>query len=364
MTTADIKDVSMTYSSALEIAKAIDDKRLDFNGMRGTLDNLVDTLNGQWEGAAQREFLTAYNKLKPKLKLISKVLEEYSAAIRTAVTNEQEQEKHAAGLFSRLNDPLASTPFAPETAAAPVFATKTSRFDEATVSTGPIIQKNEAELPPLPLPTIWDLYYQPQAESGEKDWTDTFLEQLPDWLRKDIYKFIGVLPYGDGANAYVQLISDISTNKFSWDSLDRYYDILEKYLDSPDPNNLDSNGSIIVQTLKTVTAPKGTMKELMDGEAKYKEKAIHAFQDGDIGGGFLKLGQSFLSGLGAIGYGVIEVPSELVSSSVGTVGDIAYLGTDVLGHIIPGSGGSVLRRGAQRTETLTGTITDWISNLL
>lgn len=103
MATANLPDVSMTYSSALDIAKAIDDKRLDFNGMRGTLDNLVDTLNGQWEGAAQREFLTAYDKLKPKLKLISETMERYSKEIRTVVNEQQETEKESSTKFKGID---------------------------------------------------------------------------------------------------------------------------------------------------------------------------------------------------------------------------------------------------------------------
>lgn len=103
MATANIQDVTMTYSSALEIAKAIDDKRLDFNGMRGTLDNLVDRLNGQWEGTAQREFVTAYNKLKPKLKLISETMERYSQEIRAAVKAEQEADSTSGTGFKSLD---------------------------------------------------------------------------------------------------------------------------------------------------------------------------------------------------------------------------------------------------------------------
>lgn len=99
MTTADMKDVSMTYSSALEIARVIDDKRLDFNGMRETLDRLVDSLSGEWEGAAQREFRAAYNKLKPKMKLISETMESYSAEIRATVAAEEEQEQASASGF-------------------------------------------------------------------------------------------------------------------------------------------------------------------------------------------------------------------------------------------------------------------------
>lgn len=103
MATANLPDVSMTYSSALDIAKAIDDKRLDFNGMRGTLDNLVDTLNGQWEGAAQREFLTAYDKLKPKLKLISDTMERYSQEIRATVKAEREADATSSTGFRGLD---------------------------------------------------------------------------------------------------------------------------------------------------------------------------------------------------------------------------------------------------------------------
>lgn len=103
MATANIPDVSMSYSSALDIAKAIDDKRLDFNGMRCTLDNLVDTLNGQWEGTAQREFLTAYNKLKPKLKVISETMERYSKEIRAVVATEEDQDRASSTKFKGID---------------------------------------------------------------------------------------------------------------------------------------------------------------------------------------------------------------------------------------------------------------------
>ena len=105
MTTADIKqDVAMTYSSALDIAKVIDDKRLDFNGMCDTLDNLIDDLNGQWQGTAQYEFMTAYGKLKPKLKLISSVMEQYSKEIRAVVSAQQEQDTTSAKQIGRIKD--------------------------------------------------------------------------------------------------------------------------------------------------------------------------------------------------------------------------------------------------------------------
>lgn len=114
MTTADIKDISMTYSSALEIARAIDDKRLDFNGMRDTLDRLVDSLSSEWEGTAQREFLTAYNKLKPKLKTISETMERYSTEIRATVAAEEEQEQASASGFHGISSWFMPSGIGPE----------------------------------------------------------------------------------------------------------------------------------------------------------------------------------------------------------------------------------------------------------
>lgn len=103
MATVDNQDFSMQYDSALGIAKAIDDKRLDFNGMCETLENLVDSLDGQWEGKAQYEFQTAYKNLKSKLSLISKTMEAYSTEIRTAVQSEQDTEEESSGFFDWLS---------------------------------------------------------------------------------------------------------------------------------------------------------------------------------------------------------------------------------------------------------------------
>lgn len=103
MATVDNQDFSMQYDSALGIAKAIDDKRLDFNGMCETLKSLVDSLDGQWEGKAQYEFQTAYKKLKSKLSVISKTMEAYSKEIRTTVQSEQETEEESSGFFDWLS---------------------------------------------------------------------------------------------------------------------------------------------------------------------------------------------------------------------------------------------------------------------
>lgn len=75
-------DFAMQYESVKRLAKQIGDLHRDFAGMIHTMDNLVDSLDGQWVGTAHDEFVAAYKKLCPKLKSISSVMGNYESAIR------------------------------------------------------------------------------------------------------------------------------------------------------------------------------------------------------------------------------------------------------------------------------------------
>ena len=354
MATANIKDVSMTYSSVLDIARAIDNKRLDFNGMCGTLKNLVDNLSNQWEGTAKREFLTAYNKIEPKLKLISETMEQYSKEIRKAVSEEQQQDALTAGTFDRF-----MCDYLPGLGSAGMLRTSSVTAYSAKPVSSKRIQPVSDQITDDSLPnTILPpqirnnpfLFDQKLPISDSDRWIDTDLDMLPKWLRDDIYKTVP-----DLLNAGFQYVSDVNNGRYSWDRLESYYDLAE--LDQ-------THGSIISATLNVVTKPEGTMKKLMDNETSYSEEASKAFIDGRIGKGLLLLGKSFINGLGAIGYGVIDVPTELLASTVEYGGNVASSGMDIVGHIIPGTSGEVICRGAQRLGSLTETVTDWISGLL
>lgn len=76
-----VADISMTYSSMEALAKEISNIQVDFDNMRTGFDSVVQSLEGQWQGAAQKEFTTAYSKLKPKLTTVSEVLSRYSTEI-------------------------------------------------------------------------------------------------------------------------------------------------------------------------------------------------------------------------------------------------------------------------------------------
>lgn len=93
---ANNNDVSITYDAVLEIAQRIDDSRIGFSDMQEQLDRLVDGLSGKWKGAAQKEFSAAYEKLRPKLKVINSTLEKYSQLIRAYVQRQQEQDAESA----------------------------------------------------------------------------------------------------------------------------------------------------------------------------------------------------------------------------------------------------------------------------
>ena len=68
--------------------------------MCSNLDSLVNSLEGQWEGAAQKEFMTAYKKIKPKLKSFCAILESYTSSIHKVPSLELSTEKQTATTFT------------------------------------------------------------------------------------------------------------------------------------------------------------------------------------------------------------------------------------------------------------------------
>lgn len=93
----------MEYSSMEALADEVDNIQKDFLSMCKDLDTLVESLEGQWQGTAQKEFAVAYSKLRPKLTEIGNVLEKYTKAIKQTVTNEEETEIKSATVNEGLN---------------------------------------------------------------------------------------------------------------------------------------------------------------------------------------------------------------------------------------------------------------------
>ena len=98
-------EFAMDYDPMLELAKQVGDMQTDFAEMLSSLDSLMESVDGQWEGKAQVEFAVAYSKLRPKLKTISEVLANYATAINGAVTNEQDLESFNKTLYNPISSP-------------------------------------------------------------------------------------------------------------------------------------------------------------------------------------------------------------------------------------------------------------------
>jgi WXG100 family type VII secretion target len=82
-------DFAMDYDALSELAKQVGDMQTEFDQMLKSFDELVVSVDGQWQGKAQVEFAVAYSKLRPKLDAISTVLQNYATEINNAATNEQ-----------------------------------------------------------------------------------------------------------------------------------------------------------------------------------------------------------------------------------------------------------------------------------
>ena len=89
----------MGYNSVTGLAQEVSRIQKDYETVLSGLDALVKALDGQWEGAAQKEFMTAYNKLKPGLKTVSATLEQYTSSIGKVPSYELKAEKQTSFTF-------------------------------------------------------------------------------------------------------------------------------------------------------------------------------------------------------------------------------------------------------------------------
>lgn len=77
-------DIAMSYGSIEKVSGEIKKMKAEFDEMCLNLNTLVQELNGQWQGNAQREFAVAYSKLQPKLKTIGSIMGDFSTAVLEA----------------------------------------------------------------------------------------------------------------------------------------------------------------------------------------------------------------------------------------------------------------------------------------
>lgn len=153
----------------------------------------------------------------------------------------------------------------------------------------------------------------------------------------------------------IDITHDISTGDVTWDTA-------KSFLKAVRAKSATVN--VIIESCKTVTKPTGTMKTLMDGYDIFLEQAADNFSKGNIGQGIADAGMSTACGLSSIVYGVGEVSTELISSALDDFSEGIVSAVDTVGNIIPGETGMVLEDLANGIETISDSVTGFISDLL
>jgi WXG100 family type VII secretion target len=96
-------DISMDYGSMENLKTQVTNLQSDFSELQKNLSSLVSSLDGQWEGAAQKEFATAYSKLEPKLGKISDMLGAFASAVESAASDEATTENSTSTSMKNLS---------------------------------------------------------------------------------------------------------------------------------------------------------------------------------------------------------------------------------------------------------------------
>ena len=97
----------MDYNSIIRLGEEIRRIHSEHSELLTDLDTLVMSLDGQWTGKAQKEFAIAYDKLRPRLLTINKVLDQYAVEVTRAASCEAELES----INKTLYDPITKQSF-------------------------------------------------------------------------------------------------------------------------------------------------------------------------------------------------------------------------------------------------------------
>ncbi len=95
----DTADISMGYNSITGLAEEVSSIQADFETMCAEMDKLIKSLDDKWDGAAHKEFLTSYRKVKTKLSTVSATLKQYTSSIGKVLSYELETEKQTSLTF-------------------------------------------------------------------------------------------------------------------------------------------------------------------------------------------------------------------------------------------------------------------------
>lgn len=90
----------MSYDSVSGLADKVETTRLDFRDCLLSLDILIESLDGAWEGKAKQEFDSAYKKARKKLAASSDAMKDFAEEVRKTAARQSETDHGTASSFS------------------------------------------------------------------------------------------------------------------------------------------------------------------------------------------------------------------------------------------------------------------------
>ncbi len=89
----------MNYGLVRSVGEEASSIQGEFEALFKSVDSLISGIDGSWQGAAKKEFMTAFDKMKPRFNAVSSNLKSYAAALPRVALIEEDTESQTAGTF-------------------------------------------------------------------------------------------------------------------------------------------------------------------------------------------------------------------------------------------------------------------------
>lgn len=185
---------------------------------------------------------------------------------------------------------------------------------------------------------------------GSANELEEWYNSLPKSVRKNIEKILG-----DETTAVIKIAFDIIQGEASLDTLKTYLSTIK--MDK-------TKSSALVKILDLVINRGGKAGELLNGSDYYQMLATEEMKNGNYAEGIKNFGLAYGSGLLGIGYGSIDILSELALDVVSTAGK-KVLGT--LGRttqILLGENGEMINVGLENLNTFLNQGIQWLRDVI
>jgi len=124
-----------------------------------------------------------------------------------------------------------------------------------------------------------------------------------------------------------------------------------------------TKGGAIIETLRILLDPNSNTNKLVDFSNDYRHASTDALASGDVWGAISNAGISLGTGALAVLYGAVDGLTELGAGAIdGIVGKVNGV-IGLTGELLPGKAGEVITDIAEGIDSVTETVTGWISGL-